>query len=571
MIACANHSDIEADFHCPRCEKVFCNDCIIVKAFEKSALRLCPTCDHPLTDLDPYRPAPKWRTRIREILLFPFNGLGWAILLIWPLFAVGLRGVPLFVHFEVRDYAPYFVYFPFHAIYFMIVMPLVYQVAASALHGELEFYKISGDAAVKEALLSPVLQIISPILGVFLPTPFLFMLYWSAHLQTPSPAQNILMYFFMFLLIGHFMFGLFVFPMAMIVNSVFRNFLLVVNPLFLFRQIQKISREYLIVFLIAVCLLPAYFGFRRLLGVFGLPGESIPSYTIFFIIDSELQIYLALVVGHVFGYMAYLCRFKLKWFPDTREEPWFMIHGEQVKLSELPDKQLKRAAVAAAASAAAATAGAAASAGRAASAPPAVDLELDMKASEEISRGMYLIDHGNYKDAAVLFKELTARHPDNLSALQGLIMASFRLGDHDTVKAHANKLAAEFVRQHAFEALWDMYKDYKNVIPDFRFEPDELIALARWLEEQDMNLEAARILRELAVIHPDDPRAPECLFQCGGILWKKCDKPDNAKNVFKAIIERYPATEFAEKAGGAISELESESEQSDDNNKPDHS
>jgi tetratricopeptide (TPR) repeat protein len=340
--------------------------------------------------------------------------------------------------------------------------------------------------------------------------------------------------------------------MALLIASVFGNFTGIFNLVNIFRQTNKVRSDYAALWL-ALIVLGVGFGFARHGLRTTLLTGSPPLVLLCYALDGFLQIWLALVVAHLLGYLYFQNRFKLAWFPEFEDAPEFLVAGKAADMRPDDAKFRARMAGPAGGAAIAAAAGARAAAGPPGPRPLAPEAVAEAGAvppgaAEKVAQGNFFIEHGSYDQALESFREALAEDPDNMGALRGLAQAGFRLDDHATVGVAGKRLGAELARQRAFEALWDMYQDYKNEIPAFTFEPDDLQSLSRWLEGEGQELAAARLLRELAVTYPDHADAPAALLRCGELLDAKCGMADTAGKVWQALVERYPESEAAGKA-----------------------
>lgn len=168
-----------------------------------------------------------------------------------------------------------------------------------------------------------------------------------------------------------------------------------------------------------------------------------------------------------------------------------------------------------------------------------------------------MLDQGRYEDATVLFEEILSEQPDNLGALRGMVMTSINQKDTVTLQKYADMQVETLIGKKAFDHLWEMYGLIKKNFPDFSFNPENQMMLARWLSHKGMDVETAKVLRELAVKHPEDPAAPKALFQCAEILWKKCGKPEASVSMFEYLLKRYPDGAFIDRANQALLDIKS--------------
>lgn len=567
MITCANHPGREAASHCRMCEKWFCSDCYKIKTYKDSHFTVCALCDNPITDITHYLPAPPFWKGLPYILRFPFDGQGLFFMIIFPILSVAFFSFPrIIVSLDPGGFTYLDRYNPIaFSVYFIFMFPLFYHIINAASDGDLEFPEVKLRGNVFDALGDMMPAILGPFIGLFWPAVLIFMIYWSFYNGSPSAAQKFFTYTSLYIFFFYIFFALFLLPMTILIMSVFRNLWTAFNLINIYRQIKLIWHEYLILVSIIFIMLSGYTGIRYVLRELLLTKPILPIIAYYFI-EGGLHIYLVMVIGQMLGYTAFQCRFRLKWWSQYETEPVFMIDGKPVVLSEAaadmkrrpPKKEKAKQQAADGGVSSSKEGGVAVAAGVVAEAAIAeADTGYDEELSEKITHAMYLNDHGSYDQAADIFEKILKDHPNNFSALQGRLMTAFKLQDHAAINKYGKIVATDLARQYAFEALWDMYKEYKDAVPEFSFESAELKKLCEWLCKEQMHLEAARAFRELAVVYPDDSFAPEALYQCGELLLNECDKPDNAKNVFKGIIERYSDTTFAEQAKKALEGMDS--------------
>jgi TolA-binding protein len=552
----------EADYHCSRCQVGFCKDCINIKTYGRIKMEVCPLCQNPITNLTPFKPVKPFWENLPEFLFWPVQGDAWMMLVGWGLISLVLLGL--------RAYAmvmPAYLYsvlgFIFCGLlYYGLLIPYFYKVISKAEEGDNQVPDWTGFTGFWDSFMI-LLRFGMGCLAVFWPI-FLFYIallvinggsFVDAAKSMITPAGVAISG-----LAG--LAGLCLLPMALLIMGVFGNPGMVLNPVYLFGQIQKILKEYLIALAVMGGLLVIYAGIRLVFYlVMGAIGSMV-KYLLFFPLDGVMQLYLFMVMGHLLGYMAYQCRYKLKWWPDFQVEPLFMVGGRTITLeyskatgyrpppppaagkTSMPSARAvvpPAAGIAAAGVAAAGVAATAALAGE--------DL------ARKINDGMSMLNHGRYEDASALFQEVLSQNPANLGALRGMVMTSLRQKDLPKVKEYAQKQGAGLVNDKAFDALWESFTEIKKNIPDFTFLPKDQFALARWLTGQDLPMEAAKALREVAVAYPNDPMSPKALYQCAELLQGRCGKPEAAVQMLEYILKRYPEAAFGDQVRAALARL----------------
>lgn len=568
MIYCLNHGGREAEFHCAQCQIGYCRDCVNVKEVGRSKVDVCPRCGNPVTDLTPFKPVAPFWAKISDILAWPIRDNGYYTILAWALFAT----VMLFIArlgFRIGGLLGLIGGFFIFVIYASLLISYFWRIIARAEDGKFDVPEFTQFEGVGTSLAWPLVQFLVASIASFLPIPVLLFIFTNLHGGLTAAFNSSAAPLYTVLIVIFYLVGLALLPMAFLVMGVFRRALLVFNYWFLIQQVLKIPVEYLILlgFLVALSILQgiAVLFISLLLQVLGDILGGFLSYPVF----GAVQLYALMIFGHLLGYLAYQTRYKLKWWPECQEEPVFMVAGRPLTLVWTGQASPYSAAGAAAAEAAIA-AGAAAVAARSVApakgpaagapapvpgAPPPV---MDEELARKINDGMAMIDHGRHQEALDLFKEILAGSPDHLGALRGAVAASIKLNDKQGALSYAKKQAAVLARQQAFDALWEMFSETSKAIPEFSLASRETMMLSRWLDQSGKCMDSAKVLREFASKNPDDPMAPKALYQCGELLWKKCQNPQTAAQMFDYILKRYPNVAFADQVRLAISQIKPE-------------
>ena len=524
MNTCANHKEREADFYCPQCVQCFCIDCARVKKIERTEIKICPVCNDPIKAITVERDDPPFRSDLLDILRFPFHGYGLLALLVWPILAVIIRGFPVFVLLDFADsiakvslvFANPFFYFIYSTLVVAIFMQLVY----GAGNGAFEFPMVRVSGSFMEMSKASSARLFSPFIAVFWPVMIVSFLFWLLFQPSSSMRDQIILWAFFIFIFACCAFAFFLLPMTLLLISMYTDPSLVFNPFYLFNEIKKIKKDYLI-FLFGVASFLGIYIFVRQFVSGRLFSRSALFYIAYFSIDGAIQIYCVMTIGLLLGNMSFRRRYELKWLPHTDEKPEFIIEKK-------PPVE----------------------------AGPIIEPSIEEELAEKMSNASYFLDHGNYEEAIDMFKRILEKQPDNSEALRGIVMAAVPVQNREIIRDFGGKLGAHFVKQRAHNLLWDAYNDYKKIIPNYVFDPPEMFEMAHWLDEQGMSLDAARALKELAVNRPKDDCAAKALHDCAQLLREKCNKLENAEQIFKLIIEKYPGSQFAGVADAILEELE---------------
>ncbi len=585
MITCTNHPQREADFHCARCEIAYCKDCVNEKMFGRTKTSVCPTCAEPVTDLGPYREVPPLWTRIHLALIWPVQGEGYILLLAWGMFSVVFLGGARF-SLSVGGIFGYVGFAMCMVVYTGFLISYLYRIISKGETGDFQVPEFSEYRGMMETFIWPIVQYYLTFILIFWPI-FVYFLGAMIFMGIEGLGRVIFSPITWAVFGLGIIYGLIFLPMGLLILGVGRSVMPLLNPLIYIREVFKIPGAYFITLAILLLFLIIYgvVSVFLLLIKMSLPDVSIIFGAVRAFIDGVVQLYVFMVFAHVLGYLAYQERFKLKWWPETKEKPSFMIAGRPQFMSTSrfpvyapggaggatmpgsigpPGAAPAGAAVAGAAAAGAASArggypppppGGSSSPGgqEYASNPPPDGMEI----SQRIADGMAMLDHGRHQEAEILFKEILDQNPNNMGALRGITLALLKQKNYPAAAEYARKQAAALLKDKAYEAAWEVYSEMGKHVKDFSLEPREQLSLAKWLNDRQMWMDAARVLRALAVRNPDDPLAPKALYQCGEMLWKKCDKKDNALQVFQYLLKKYPDIQFADHVNQAIKELQS--------------
>ncbi|MFO8057901.1 MAG: tetratricopeptide repeat protein [bacterium] len=585
MITCANHQRREADFHCSRCEAAYCKDCVNEKKFGTTRTPVCPSCNEPVTDLSPYREVPPLWSRIPQALTWPFKEDGWLTLLAWGAFAILFLGGARLAG-TVGGGLALMAKGMCLTVYYGFLISYLYRIISKGEAGDFRIPEFTEYRGIGQTFIWPIIQytlagfIIFWPISIYLFGAFLFYVRGLGDLATlfSSPITWVI------LVVGG-IYGYIFYPMGLLILGVGRSVKPLLNPLLVIQQVFKIPGTYFLSLGIMLIFLIIY---GIAIFFFDVVKASLPQMSIIFgavrsFIDGVLQLYQLMVFGHILGYIAYQERFRLQWWPETKEKPAFMIGGRPQYMSQSrfpayadgrgPGGGSVSRPTASAAAGAAATAGgmAAAAAGSStggrpppppgASSNPGTNnpgsFEEDMELSRRINDGMAMLDHGRHEEAEKLFKEILDQNPNNMGALRGITLALIKQKNYPAAAEYAKKQASALLKDKAYDSAWEVYSEMAKHVKEFSLEPRDQLLLSKWLNEQQRWMDAARVLRSLAAKHPDDPLAPKALYQCGELLWKKCDKKDNALQVFQYLLKKYPDLQFADHVQQSIKELQS--------------
>jgi len=518
MITCVNHKDKEADFYCSQCKQCFCNDCVRIKQFGRTDIKVCPVCNDSLRAITVEREDPPFKSDLLDILRFPFHGYGLLALLVWPIITVIIRGVPYLIFFDFEDSIAFVNPF-FYFIYYTLVVAVFMQLVNGAGNGYFEFPTVRIRGNFSEISKESSARLYSPFIAVFWPVMITSFIFWLIFRPSPSMRDQIILWSFFAFFFVYCAFAFFLLPMVLLMISMDTVIFRVFNPFYVLSNIKKILKDYLIFLLGAASFLGIYILVRQF-ALGRLFSKSALFYIAYFLIDGAIHIYSAMIIGLLLGNMSYRRRYELKWLPHTYERPEFIIE-------EKPPME----------------------------AVAIVEAKIEENLDQKMSNATCFLYQENYEYAAALFKEILDEYPENIEALRGSVKAAFGLDDHITMAKNGRKIASQLASQGAYEAMWDIYKEYHEIVENFVFDMSEMLGMAQWLDERRMHLEEARVLRELAVSNLDTEQAASALYKCAQLLWNKCDKPENAVNVLNVLIDNYPESEFIEMARQLLGQI----------------
>lgn len=578
MIYCMNHKRRDADYHCSHCEIGICKDCVNLRDWGATKLSVCPICGGQLVDLAPYKPIPPFWTQIPYFLSWPFSNMGWIMFIGWGIAALVLRGVASLAGCWGLILVE---------VYYGLLFSYFYRIISRAEDGKFELPPWAEFEDFGQ-MFSAIVHFLAATFAGFWPIGvWAILTYFFNSDNRESYQQAFTSPVGKLIIVLSFFYGLAVIPMAYLVIGTSRNLFLVMNPVFIFQQVRKITKEYMISLLIIVILLVVYLLIAVLLGLMlTAMGGGIIAGILRYMIDGALQLYLFMMLGHLLGYMAYQCRFKLKWWKDTQEEPTFMVGGKPARLdkkfaiiprlspaksetagpgraSAVVQSALGAAALAtpagtSPASAAPPTPGSFPSGAYQVIPPPGGEEEKEISSDlAGVERGMKNLELNRLEEAETDFRKVLAENPNQLGALRGMTMVAERKNNPAAVKEYGKREGEELVKNHSFDKLWERYGQIKKVAPDFVLNPKEQFVLCRYLYQQNLYMETARSLRELAVAYPADPLSPKALFLCGELLRMRCGKPENARQIYQYILKRYPASPLVEEVKKALAGLDS--------------
>jgi hypothetical protein len=469
-------------------------------------VEVCPRCREKLYRVDRFKePAPFW-TRLPGIFRYPLEDDGWMRILAIGLAAVVLQGLG-YLGLVLGGFLGLLAAISLFTFYYGIVFSYFYLVISESETGKLKPPEWGSYSSLTD-FRRPVTQFMATCLVVFMPALlFFFLLLGSSGFDIAelgqwmkSPGIIIL-----FLILG--LLGLAILPMGLLLLGVFGTARMAWNPVTIFGQIMKIPKEYtallgfLILFiLVAVIVRVAFFFIKAALG-----GGFIAVILRLFI-DNAVEFYFLVAFGHILGYTAYQCQYKLGWWKETREV-----------------KEAMKAPVQA--------------------------------IHPNLEEGLALVSQGAFNRAADLLEVVLQDEPNNRIALRGMLSVYCGQKKEDKAREVAQRLFAYYLQDNDQEGTATAYQEMVAAFPKFVLPGRQQIIIAKWLRGQKKFMEAAAAYRQYAVAYPDDSMSAKALYQCGVLLWKQCSQPDNARRIFEYILKRYPQSDLIQFIRDALKEL----------------
>jgi len=495
---CINHPQRAEDWYCPQCSVGFCADCVDVKMFGHVKVEVCPKCRDKVLSVAQYQaPVPFWN-RLPEIFQYPFQDDGWMRIMVIGFVAVVLLGLAQ-IGMMMGGIIGLMGAMGLRIIYSGLVISYFYLVISKSEAGDLKPPEWASISGIND-LTWPTIQFMLTTLVVFMPVlVFLFILLgvsgfdletFAAMLKSPAVLVALG-------LLG--LVGLAILPMGLLLLGVFRSVMNAWNPVIIFGQILKIPKEYLAALGFMIILEAASVIVWIVLRFMDLAlGGGFFAGVIKYFINSTVDFYFLIVAGHVLGYLAYQCRFQLGWWHDTREPR------------------------------------------PAAPAPVAPEPQVH----PDLFEGFRSLKGRAFERAEMSFQSVLKDEPDNPEAARGLFDLARERGDESGVAFWGNKFLDLSLRRGDVAGAHTTFQEIRNAFPALALDPRIMIALAKGLREKENYYEAATVLRQFAVSYPDDSRAPKALYQCGEILLKQANQPENARKILEYLLQRYPSTEL---------------------------
>ena len=177
------------------------------------------------------------------------------------------------------------------------------------------------------------------------------------------------------------------------------------------------------------------------------------------------------------------------------------------------------------------------------------------RADPRLLRAHDLLARGDAEPALDLLYAVLGERPGDVTVKREMLRGYLALGRSGDAKTEGADVVGRLVEQGREDEAADVYREIAGTVPDFSAGARPQLAVARWLERNDLPDEAARAFRELAVRWPDSELAPKALVSAADIAWRRCDDPDAAFRILRRFVEKYPDHPLADHARARMTRI----------------
>lgn len=167
-----------------------------------------------------------------------------------------------------------------------------------------------------------------------------------------------------------------------------------------------------------------------------------------------------------------------------------------------------------------------------------------------------LLKDGKYEDALKLIEEYPEERIAEEPVLAGYYFSLLQLTrrEHDMLK-HADDYLALLVKANEKKKALKVYTDCFAVSQDFLPVPGNLLKLAGWFNETGDAQNAIKTYNRLIKLYPTDDLIPKAYFRAAQIFNDRLMNAKKAKQIFNAILKRYPESDEASLARNYIRQM----------------
>ena len=282
---CIQHPGVEADYFCSECLKNLCSDCVVRKTVGTTTSITCPTCKRLCEEIRKPRMVRPFWLDMKRMLLYPVQGKSWIALLFIGFFA-GVAGILGLAPGMITGMARGIIYLML-AIYYM-------EIIARSAEGREKLPNYPDVTNFFSDIFAPGIKWFFLTIVVFIPL-IVYVLFLAGMFGAIISALAIPLLIIL---------GLTIYPMCMIVLSVFDTILPAMNPYLIIRIISRIKKEYVILLVYLFSFYVAKQLFTSFAGAVPIAGTFVA-----WIVGS----YFMLVACYMMGRLVYQTEEKLDW------------------------------------------------------------------------------------------------------------------------------------------------------------------------------------------------------------------------------------------------------------------
>jgi membrane associated rhomboid family serine protease len=179
---------------------------------------------------------------------------------------------------------------------------------------------------------------------------------------------------------------------------------------------------------------------------------------------------------------------------------------------------------------------------------PKIEAKVSFSASPAVTQSLDMLDRGEGELAERKLKSYLAKQPDDINAVLALIQVYQRAEKYDQLSALYGRVIRHHLNAGDREAALYAYDNLLSAFPDNQVNPKiparDWIVICEYLQESQMNREAAVEYQRLAVAWPDDPMAVRACVQGGEAALNAHDN-QRALKLFETARDSAPSSMYA--------------------------
>jgi outer membrane protein assembly factor BamD (BamD/ComL family) len=165
-----------------------------------------------------------------------------------------------------------------------------------------------------------------------------------------------------------------------------------------------------------------------------------------------------------------------------------------------------------------------------------------------------LLVSGYKRDALTKLKSLYNDDPGHLYGRAQLLSLAVEVGEHETVREHAEWAVGFYVKQTRPQDACDTYRAVREALPDLEWSERPLVQTLVSAEKVSERKVVLDVTRQLIVRYPKSPALPKALYLSAGAQLEE-GRPDLAVKTFQNLIDRFPIDPLADMAQRKLREL----------------